>query len=253
MKRLLIILSVCLIFAACQKQDLQQYTEKPRVYLSLSKSTFYAPFPNSIATNVRIDYAPQKSSKVTDTLKLNVQISGPAATVDRTFALERNGNEGNAVEGVDYDVLDKGFLIPAGLYSTIVRVVIRRNANMAKQAVNFSYALKENENFELGPQSDTARFSSNSGIVSITRLKVTATDVLNKPDNWDSFIFKYFGVYSNVKHRFIVDVLAKVSFPSTTSAGVMNRNKTTLTNALKQYNETHPEKLKDENGTEISF
>lgn len=253
MKRLLIIISVCLIFAACKKQELQPYSEKPRVYLRLLKSEFYAPFPNSTAGNVRIDYAPQNSSKKTDTLKFNVQVSGATSAIDRAFAMERTADAGNAKEGVDYDVLDKDFVIPAGQFNSIVRVVIRRNPNMAKQAVNFSYNLRENVNFELGPQNDTTRFFSNRGVISITKLKVTATDVLNKPDNWDSYIATYFGVYSEVKYRFIVDVLAKVSFPNNTGVGTMNRNKSTLAKALVTYNSTHPEKLKDENGIEISF
>lgn len=253
MKRLLIAMAVCLFFAACKKQELQQYTEKPRVYLSLAKNTFYTPFPTSTAGNLRIDYAPQNSSKKTDTLKLKVQVSGSAFSADRSFILERTAGIGNAKEGIDYDVLDKGFLLPAGMYSTIVRIVIRRNANMAKQAVSFVYNLKANDNFELGPDRDTLSFSSNAGVMNMTKLRVTATDVVVKPDNWDSFISKYFGVYSEVKFRFIIDVLAKTSFPSNTSATVMNRNKTSLFNALTAYNATHPEKLKDENGIEISF
>lgn len=253
MKKILIILTVCLIFAACKREDLQQYTEKPRVYLSLSKSAFYTPFPTSTAGSVRIDYAPQNSSKKIDTLKLNVQVSGQASNTDRAFVLERSTDAGNAKEGVDYDVLDQKFVMPAGLYNTIVRVVVRRNANMAKQAAVFSYNLKANDNFELGPVSDTTRFFSNSGIINITKIKVIASDVLVKPSNWDSFIANYFGVYSEVKFRFIVDVLAKISFPGNTSNGVMNNNKTKLKNALTTYNASHPEKLKDENGIEISF
>ena len=254
MKRLLIILTVCLIFAACKKEDLQQYEEKARVYLSLRKDSLYSRFPGSTAGNIQIDYAPQKSTKQKDTLKLNIQISGLASNTDRAFALERNPAFGTAVEGVDFDFLDKNFVMPAGKFNTGIRVVIYRSANMAKQPVSFAYNLKANENFELGPDRDSTSFSSNSGIMNIVALKVTAKDVLIKLANWDSFIANYFGVYSQVKHRFVIDVLASpLSLPSTTSNSRMNTFRNTLRTALTKYNTTHPEKLKDENGIEISF
>nr|WP_121269245.1 DUF4843 domain-containing protein [Pedobacter schmidteae] len=254
MKRLLIILIASSIFAACTKESLQQYSEKPRVYLSLRKDSLYSKFPLSTAGNIQIDYAPQKSAKQKDTLKLNIQVSGVAENADRVFVFERNTAAGTAVEGTDFDLLDKNFIIPAGKFNNSIRVVIYRSLNMAKVPVSFGYVLRANENFELGPDRDTTRFSSNSGIMNMIALKVTARDVLTKPANWDSFIANYFGVYSQVKHRFVIDVLpAPLSLPSTTSVSRMNTNRNNLRTALTKYNATHPEKLKDENGIEISF
>ncbi|WP_316816150.1 DUF4843 domain-containing protein [Pedobacter nyackensis] len=253
MKKILIISMICIIFTACKKQELQQYSEKSRIYLNLSKSQFYAPFPTSTARDLRIDYAPQNSSKKTDTLRFNIQSSGAASKIDRSFIFERSTVAGNAKEGLDFDILDKNFVIPAGMFNTIIRVVVRRTPGMAVKPLSFSYNLKANDNFELGPDRDSTQFFSNTGVIRLVALNVTAKDIVVKPENWDSFIAKYFGVYSEVKFRFIIDVLAKTSFPTTTSAGVMNRNKTTLNTALVKYNTTHPEKLKDENGNEISF
>lgn len=254
MKRLLIILMVCGIFAvACKKEDLQQYTEKSRIYLNLPRA-FYAPFSKSSPANLRIDYAPQNSSKKTDTLSLTVQASGSAATVDRTFILERNPAGGDAREGIDFDLLDKNFVVPAGMFDAKIRVVIRRTPLMTKQAVSFTYALKANYNFELGPDRDTLNFTRNSAVMKITMLKFIASDMVMKPDNWDSFIAKYFGVYSERKFRFIIDVLNKVSFPSTTPVGTMNTNLRNLRTALTKYNTEHPgAPLKDENDVLISF
>jgi len=253
MKRLLIILMACGIFAACKKDDLQQYTEKSRIYLSLPRA-FYAPFSKSSARNLSIDYGPQNSSKKTDTLNLTVQASGPAAKEDRAFILVRNAAGGQATEGVDFDMLDKKFVVPAGMFNANVRVVIRRTPIMAKQAVSFAYELKANDNFELGPDRDTLNFTFNSAIMRITMLRFTATDIVVKPDNWESFIAKYFGVYSERKFRFIIDVLNKVSFPGTTPVGTMNTNLRNLRTALTKYNAEHPgEPLKDENNLLISF
>lgn len=254
MKKLLIILIIGGIFAGCKKQDLQQYTEKSRIYLRLEKVPFYGPFPTATAGNLRIDYFPQNSSKKTDTMTLFFQVSGLASNAARSFVFERSEVPGNAIEGVDYDLLNKKFVIPAGAYKDSVRVVIRRSANMLKKEVSFAYNLKMNENFELGPNADTSRFFSNTGVMSMVAINFIARDIAIKPDNWDSFIATYFGVYSEVKYRFIVETLAKISFPTgSTSVSTMNSNKTKLKTALTKYNTTHPEKLKDENGIEISF
>lgn len=253
MKRSLIIFAACLMLAACQKEELLQYTEKSRVYLSLRRDSLYSKFPLSTAGNIIIDYAPQKSTKLKDTLRLRVQVSGPSSGADRTFSFERNAAIGTAKEGVDFDVLDKNFIMPAGKFNTIVRVVINRNPNMAKQPVSFAYNLKANESFELGPDRDTLNFTSVSAVMNVVAIKVTAKDVVVKPDNWESFIKTYFGTYSEVKYRFVIDVLGLTSIPSTTTASRMNTYRNNLRTALTKYNTEHPEKLKDENGIEISF
>lgn len=249
MKRLLILLTVCGVLAACKREGLQQYTEKSRIYLSLDTG-FYRPFPTASAGNLRIDYSAQNSSKKTDTLTLNFQTSGLASNVDRSFILEHSGN---AQEGVDFDVLNKNIIVPARTFISRIKVVIRRSANMAKKEVSLVYQLKANDNFELGPDRDTLNFGRNLAIMKMTAIKIFAKDIVVKPDNWDSFIAKYFGVYSEVKYRFVIDVLNKTSFPSNTQDATMKSNLTKLKTALTKYNAANTQKLQDENGILISF
>jgi len=253
MKRVLMIIGAVLLYAACKKENIVKYTEKSRIYFSLRKDSLYSKFPLSTAGNIQIDYAPQNSVKKRDTLRLSFQTSGVVSTADRAFVLERNTAAGTGKEGSDFEFVDKQFVIPAGKLSTIVRLAVLRSPDMAKQPVSFGFRLKANDNFELGPDRDTTNFSSNSAIMNMTAVKITAKDVVVKPANWDSFLQTYFGVYSEVKYRFIIDVLALTSIPSTTTASRMNTYRTNLRNALTKYNNEHPEKLKDENGIEISF
>ncbi|WP_316841634.1 DUF4843 domain-containing protein [Pedobacter gandavensis] len=253
MKKLLTILMVFGIFAACKKESLQAYTEKPRIYFRLEKKVFYLPFPTATAGNLRIDYLPQNSIKKTDTLALIVQASGPASDNPRAFVLERSAKPGNAVEGVDFDLLDKDFVIPAGAFNKAIRVVVRRTSGMTKNELSFAYNLKMNEHFELGPLADTTNYFSNEGVTNMVAINFVARDIAIKPANWDTFLLNYFGAYSEVKYRFIIDVLAKISFPSDTQAAVMTGNRTRLRTALTKFNTGRPEKLKDENGIEISF
>lgn len=253
MKKLLFILIVCGLFAACKKEQLQEYTEMPRIYLRLEKQAFYSLFPLASPGNLRVDYLPQNSTKKTDTLALTFQVSGPASNSPRPFDFVRAENRGDAVEGVDFEWLDKDLVIPAGEYKKSLRVVIRRNLNMTKKEVSFGYNLKSNEHFELGPKADTANFNYSQSVMSLVAINFLAKDIAIKPENWDTFIAPYFGAYSEVRYRFIIDVLAKTSFPSNLQPSVMNSNRSKLRTALNKYNAAHPEKLKDENGNLISF
>ncbi|WP_316822402.1 DUF4843 domain-containing protein [Pedobacter gandavensis] len=253
MKKLLFILIVCGLFAACKKEQLQQYTEKPRIYLRLEKQAFYSLFPLASPGNLRVDYLPQNSSKKTDTLALTFQVSGPASSSPRPFSFERTENVGNGVEGVDFEWLDKDPVIPAGEYKKSLRLVIKRSLNMTKREVSFSYLLKSNEHFELGPKADTTSFSSNQSVMSLLAINFLAKDIAIKESNWDTFIAPYFGPYTEVRYRFIIDVLAKTSFPSNLQPSVMSSNRSKLRTALNKYNAAHPEKLKDENGNLITF
>ncbi len=255
MKYILFILIAGSLFLSCRKSDLQGYSEKPRIYFNLNKVQFYGSRPGSSAGDVLINFAPAISAVTTDTLFIRVAVTGPAASADRQFKFSRNTAAGDAREGDDFEILNSSFVIAAGKYDSVVEVVVHRTSPMAQKEVSFGFMLEANENFQLGPQGDTATFSSNnvSNTMRICQLQVTARDIVTKPANWETFIKNYFGDYSEVKYRFVIDVLKQSEFASTTSARTMNRYKTQLNTALTEYNATHSEPLKDENGNPVTF
>lgn len=79
-------------------------------------------------------------------------------------------------------------------------------------------------------------------------------DILAKPTNW-SDLEPYFGEYSDVKYRFMInnaDGLTSFDVVSLTIAELKSL-RIKFAKALDEYNATHDEMLKDENGVPISF
>ncbi len=249
MKNIGLLLTSLLLLFGCKEQELVGYTEQPRIYFNLLRTELYDTHPGSTAKNILIDFAPKKSEVTNDEMLFRVQVSGPVSTEDRSFTLARVTAGHNGEEGVDYMIENEKLFIPAGKFDTVVRVIVFRNDAMKSTNRTFAFQLEENEHFTLGPTADT----TTNAYKRITDVKVTAKDIVVKPVNWDNFLQQYFGTYSQVKHRFVVDVLGRADFPSTTTNTVMNRHKTSLINALNMYNANHPEPLTDENNNPVVF
>ena len=249
MKNMGLLLSSILLLFACKEQDLVGYTEQPRIYFNLLRTELYDTHPGSTAKNIFIDFAPKKSTVTNDELLLRVQVSGPASEEDRPFALTKVSASNNAEEGVDYQIENEKLFIPAGKFDTLVRVIVLRNDKMKSENRSFTFQLAENEYFALGPKADTTTYAYKR----VTDIKVNAKDIVVKPGNWDSFLQQYFGTYSQVKHRFIVDVIGTITISSSSSSTVMNRHKNNLVNALNTYNASHPQPLTDENNNPVVF
>jgi hypothetical protein len=81
------------------------------------------------------------------------------------------------------------------------------------------------------------------------------SDVLSRPTNW-SELEPFFGTYSNVKYRFMLENAGGVSEFSTDtmSWAQLNSFRIRFQNALNDYNAAHPgHPLTDENGNLVSF
>ncbi|MBL1408879.1 DUF4843 domain-containing protein [Sphingobacterium faecale] len=249
MKKFGLYIALALSVSSCKQEALLSYDEQPRVYFNLHRDELMTPRPGSFATNILVDFAPKHSDVVTDTLLIRVQASGPLASVERSFDFKVLPAKSDAVEGIDYKILNEKYLMPAGKNDTIVRLVMLRSDGLKKKQVQASFRLTANEHFELGPIADTTL----NPYRRVQEFKVRARDIVLKPTNWESFIQTYFGVYSEVRYRFVIDVLGKMEFPSTTSASTMRTNKTKLVNALNTYNATNEKPLTDEFGQLIIF
>lgn len=255
MKKLLTIIIFSFIAFSCKKDELVKYSENPIIYLNLNKVQFYGPRPGSFAGKLMVNVGYRPGNIVTDTIRMPVYTSGLAASENRPYIFSRITEAGQAVENTDFEFLNQQFLIAAGRYDSIITIVAFRTPALMGKSTGFGYTLQANENFDLGIQADTASFASNSATNTMRQsgLRIVIADIVEKPANWDTFIANYFGVYSEVKYRFIIDALKVSLFPNNTSGGTMRSNRTKLRTALTTYNATHPEPLKDENGQLVTF
>ena len=88
------------------------------------------------------------------------------------------------------------------------------------------------------------------------RLQVKIDDKITKPGNWED-LTEFFGDYSETKYRFIISTLGVSQFTYGEAEGMtwgeMWNYRLRMVAALEEYNATHSENMKDENGAVVSF
>lgn len=247
MKKLSILLVSIVLLFSCETEEVILFTEMPHIYFNLTDSVLHAVHPGSTAKSILVDFADKPDSVTTDTLILGVRVSGVVSTEDRLFGLETILVNGGVQEGQDYEFLNSEFLVPANEYDTVVRLVVHRTAAIRDSESVILVQMEANENFQLGPQNDTI------GNIRVTDVTIRMRDIVVQPANWASFLVNYFGTYSAIKYRLIINTLNLTSFSSSTSAAEMNRYRIALADALHTYNVNNGQPLRDENGELVSF
>lgn len=196
----------------------------------------------------------ENSEKLRDTVYFDLYAQGEQKDYDRSFVLtqETVPGEMNAEAGVHYIGFDDPsvaglYTIKAGVSHYLVPVVLLRDASLQEVTYVLKFKLESNENFQTGD----------------TRLlwrKVYFSDLLIQPDKWDATMTKYyFGKYSKVKHRFMIDstgqrwdddFFAEIRL----DMGYVMYWKAKLKAALLEYNTEHPDApMTDEDGELVVF
>ncbi len=180
---------------------------------------------------------------VTDfTFDAELLIQGRTADYDRSVMLAVNDALTTATTS-DY-TFPSEVVIPAGEPSTTFGITVKRSEKLQEESIRLSVEL-------------VAGGDLDPGCEGYTTLTIVWNDMISKPTNWDSLLTEFFGTYSEVKYRFIISTLGISEFTYGESGGMtwgqMWNYHLEMCAALDEYNETHPEAMKDENGATISF
>ncbi|MEJ2881676.1 DUF4843 domain-containing protein [Pedobacter sp. GR22-6] len=167
-------------------------------------------------------------------------VMGAVATTDREFKLEIDAAKTTALPA-EY-VLPASFIVKAGSATARIPVTLKRSARIQNASIKLALKVAGNTNFEPAPKST---------------FSMVWTDELTKPTNWDgaNSVGFYFGKYSKVKHRLIVDAteyknLAVLSGNYNALFYIASRALEDLTT----YNAAHPgNPLKSEGGITIGI
>jgi hypothetical protein len=195
-------------------------------------------------------------------LTFYARITGQPTDYDRTFTLEAYDGDVDKAKG-SYRV--EGYVIPAGKTTAQFKIYFDSsklsNENLfSEEDGHLYFRMAENSEFKQGADG-------------LNTLTVVLRNYLSKPEDWDttdSYLFKpyktYFGDYSKVKYRFIIENTGLVDFRISSTASVPYNESTNyisiayatylkqvLQIALTEYNNTHTTKLTDENGNLITF
>lgn len=241
---LIILLPVLLCWVAgCSKSELTAYAQKDMIYIY---RTAYG-LTNDSAT---LSFAIKSATLQTDTVWVNVRIMGNASPKDRVVKLEAWADSTTAVEDADYAFLP--YTLPAGAFTARLPVVIKRVAKQKTQEMRLLLRVAASADFEPGATGATA--SSKPGATLKYLIKIN--DFLTKPSNWDSYLVYYFGTYSQVKYKLIIDATGRVEFLTSGTDAVTGTSLTYYAlqaQKLKAAYESVNGPMLDENGNAITF
>lgn len=233
-------------FASCKKSELTSFEEKPMVH-------FYKRFDDPKKDSFLYSFAIMPPERTKDTIKLPVRISGIAADRDRTINLKPVADSTTAVEGTDYTI--HSAIVRAGHYNDSIVLIVLRSPEMKTKEKRLVLEIIPSEDFDPGLYNTP----SGDGVVKLTggsvRMLVRINDFLTKPSNWDSWLVYFFGDYSQVKYRFIIDVIGTGEFPSGPTGlpyGQFVAYQQLMKQELDKYEAEHGNMI-DENGDIVEF
>ncbi|RYY60160.1 MAG: DUF4843 domain-containing protein, partial [Chitinophagaceae bacterium] len=88
-------------------------------------------------------------------------------------------------------------------------VIIKRSAELKSQEFRLQLQVIESKDFKPGvPNSAVAGSFAGASLQYLVKIN----DFLTKPSNWDSRLATFFGTYSQVKYKFVIDVTGIVEF-----------------------------------------
>lgn len=221
-------------FTACSTDEDFFYQDEPRVRLVGEK--MWAAGTDS----VNFSFVAFPSSFTEKEIYVDAQIMGDVASHDRTvnLAVDQTLTTASAAQFSAPTTV----VIPAGQTKGTFTVTLKRDASLQQKNVRLYLKVEESGDFKPGVNEE-------NHIIFIW------TDVLSKPNNWAD-LEPFFGSYSNVKYRFMLEHLGDEGELNTTtmSWAKLNSLRIRFQNALNDYNAAHPgSPLTDEFGNLVTF
>lgn len=214
--------SICILFllsavflTSCEK-EMMGYKGKEGVYFSVRMGTQtllmpswpYMPYSN-------VDFV-RLSSDVVD-FPVNVAITGPVKDYARTFNLEINPDSTTAVLGTHYEPVQREWTIPAGATTAVVKVKLKRTADLQDKEVKLGLRLVATKDFELSFPEWDAIPGLDQGVVvkkfDAGMHTLLINDIMVRPAVWSGSIQPgnresgLFGVFTRRKMEFLMQNL----------------------------------------------
>lgn len=200
-KLLLALTTISFLGQGCTKSELLRYEAIDMVY-------FYKDPYKANNDSFNYSFAIKPDGLQEDTVWLTMRIMGEARDFDRVVNLAPDPDGTTAVLGTHYYL--PPYIIPAGAFSANLPVVVKRTPEMKTQSVTILLKVIESADFAPGvPNSPVTGSLAGAGLHYLVRV----SDFLVKPSNWDNMLVIFFGSYSQVKYKFIIDVTGKTEFP----------------------------------------
>lgn len=235
MKNIIVILLVLFSFSACKKESVEGYQAGTGIY-----------FYNLYSDSTNYSFANQAGMLTTDTIFVDMQIMGPPSDQPREVLVVA-GEGTTAIEGTHYKL--PKMILPANAFQLRYPVILFNTPDLKTKTYRLVAKVGEGKDLNQGA-------IGNSDVRGRAVYKINFNNRIIKPDYW-LYIQNYFGDYSNVKYKFMIDEFGFSDFLPDLNGGTIaysdfiNYNGR-LKNALEEYEKLNGPLL-DENGKEISF
>ncbi|WP_205511274.1 DUF4843 domain-containing protein [Longitalea arenae] len=233
-----------LLVIACKKSELTSYTQPDMIY-------FYKDHYLTNKDSIVYSFAVKSNSLQADTIRIPMRIMGVAAGHDRSVHIQAVADSSTA-SPEHYTILPT--TVKAGEFTTNLSLLVHRKADLKTNELRLLLEIAASEDFLPGVYHSASSPSMGGGSV---RFPVRINDYLTKPLNWDTFMTFYFGSYSQVKYKLVIDVTGRTEFPNSGDDRLTPSEMTYFGKAcayyLEEYNKTNGTKLTDETGQEITF
>lgn len=231
---LIALVTLPLLFACKKNEQDKTYKDVNRIGIAGD------PLEYATADSLLFSFAVYPAGTSEAPVSVIATIMGGVSSSDREFQLEIDPAKTTAMPA-EY-ALPPSFIVKAGSATARIPVVLKRSTRIQSSSVKLALRVAANANFEAAPKST---------------FSLVWTDELTKPANWDGSgaVGFYFGKYSKVKHRLIVDATEYKNLA--VLSGLYNQLFYIASRALEDltaYNAAHPgEPLKSEGGIAIGI
>lgn len=228
---MILLLAVIGMFAACEN-DKFYYQDEARVRIE-------GPYEWAVGTDsLNFSFAVYPSSVQEQEMKMILYVMGEATSTDRTAKLEVDASRTTA-SAAQY-ILPETVTVPAGKLEVPFIITLKRSEDLTSQTVSLYLRVAESNDFKIG-------------VVEQNHFCLKWNDVLGKPKNWDTELTEFFGEYSYVKYRFIIDTIGFGEFGNGMTWSELMNYQIIMKTALDEYNASPAGPLKDENGQLVEF
>lgn len=245
-----ILFSACLVFilVGCAEDERLMYEDVDRVYFTIVSPGINSSGPG-VNDSLNYSFAFATADVQRDTIYLRCRISGKAADRDRRINIIAEQGS-NAKAGYHYQVVNP--IIPAGAYENEVPVIVYRKPGLQDSLVTARLRIIDSEDLLAGYNDVSTAWPVSRAKYTRQEFKLTITDRLVKPANWDNSWFSSFGEYSAVKIRFISNATGFTNWTGTVFPQDRAFLVQTAYYALYEYELANGDLL-DENGKPVKF
>lgn len=225
MKKLIFfLLLTVIVISSCEKQEVPIYQQEGGAFFALTSKMQTTEY--SFLLHPTVDF---------DTVKLDVFVTGDTSAYDRVFNSELVLGENTTAEDDQYEILEG--IVPAGKSYGILPVKIYKTEALNDSIYSIEIALAESKDF---PIMD----------FSLCTYKVSFTSLIVKPRKYDRWCSRYFGSYSTNWFRFILSVTGDPELGTNNKSKLVYYSyQSMLRIALRDYNNSHEDPLRHDDGT----